>query len=183
MVSEVRRAFNQMMAGQVGPFLRGHGFQDQKKGHFLRVVDGVGAASLWFQNSNYPGHAPYYINFGAGTQRWIAYSGGSVEAGLGQLSGRIDPPPELAFAPGADMWILRTPEAAAEHGAGVCRTFDEIVFPRLAAHLEYNAALEVAAGRGTPGQEPPRWRGVVNRMMYPQHLDNYFAWLRAGRAP
>ncbi|MGI5238608.1 hypothetical protein [Dactylosporangium sp. CA-139066] len=183
MVSEVRRAFNQMMAGQIGPFLRGHGFQDQKKGCFLRVIDGVGAVSLWFQNSNYPGHAPYFINIGAGTERWIAYSGG-VEDGLGQLSGRVDPPPELAFAPGVDMWSLRTPEAAVEHGAGVCRTFDEVVFRRLARHLEYNTALEDAAGGGTPGREPPpRWSGVVNRMMYPQHLSDYFAWLRAGRAP
>jgi hypothetical protein len=57
------------------------------------------------------------------------------------------------------------------------------VFPRLAAHLECNAALEDAAGRGTPGREPPRWRGVVNRMMCPQHLDDYFVWLRAGGAP
>jgi hypothetical protein len=57
------------------------------------------------------------------------------------------------------------------------------VFPRLAAHLECNAALDDAAGRGTPGREPPRWRGVVNRMMCPQHLDDYFVWLRAGGAP
>ena len=57
MTSDVRRAFNQMMAGRVGPFLRGHGFQERKKGHFLRAVDGVGATSLWFQNSNYPGQA------------------------------------------------------------------------------------------------------------------------------
>jgi hypothetical protein len=181
MVSEVRQAFNQMLAGQVAGFLRGHGFQDQKKGRFLRVVDGVGAVSLWFQNSNYPGRAPYYVNIGAATERWMTYTGG-VENGLGQLFGRIDPPPEFAFAPGVDMWSLPTPEVAAEHGAGVCRTFDDVVFPQLAAHLEYNAALEDAAG-GTPGREPPpQWSGVVNRMMYPQHLDDYFAWLRAGRS-
>ncbi|GAA3265361.1 hypothetical protein Dvina_16725 [Dactylosporangium vinaceum] len=183
MVSEVRRALNQVMAGQVRPFLRDHGFEDRKKGCFLRVVDGVGVDSLWFQNSSYPGCAPYYINIDAATDRWIAYRGG-IEHGLGQLSGRVHPPPEFAFAPGADMWMLRTVESAAEHGAGLCRTLDETVFPQLDTYLRYNMAIEDVAGDGTPSRElPPQWRGVVNRMMYPQHLDDYFAWIRAGQSP
>jgi hypothetical protein len=79
-----------------------------------------------FQNSDYPGHAPYSINIGAGTERWIAYSGGSVEDGLGQLSGRVHPPPEFAFAPGAAA-VARCRQPAIRFD--ICRWSRSVVIP------------------------------------------------------
>ncbi|MCG5470512.1 DUF4304 domain-containing protein [Micromonospora sp. LAH09] len=158
----VRQAYLNMIAKQVGPVLRGHGFK-RSHGTFRRISDAGHAAVVEFQGSTGGGGdtSLFYVNLGVATVSWLAwkehlYPGGNCRdrptASIAQWWTRLDAAP--GHSDNFDRWAIRSVEEAEACGAVVSRELSEQVVPTFDAWLAHYTHLDVLLADGRVDELP-----------------------------
>ncbi|WP_426503986.1 hypothetical protein ACPPVO_41100 [Dactylosporangium sp. McL0621] len=183
MPSEVRAAYEEMLATQVVPRLRALGFDEALRRELPE--DGLVAVGFVGEGATFPGQLSFAIEVRAATGRWVAYARETGADELAQLWSRVAPPAGFGFHSGSDDWNLRTAGDAPGYGTEIARLLGDVVMPGIDRHLELNGALERAFAAGDAVAAfgtPPALPGIINRMSYLGPDDPYVEWLRAGAA-
>ncbi|MCO1595258.1 DUF4304 domain-containing protein [Micromonospora sp. RHAY321] len=189
----VRQAYLNMIAKQVGPVLRGHGFK-RSHGTFRRISDAGHGAIIEFQGStgSWGDTSLFYVNLGVATPSWLDWSqerfGGNQRdrpsASVAQWWTRLRA--ASRHSDGFDRWAIRSVEEADVCGAAVAGELSERVIPTFDALLAHYTHLDEALTDGRVDElvasfdaRPP---DPLNGIDHFRRLDHpYVAWMLSRR--
>ncbi|TYB39114.1 DUF4304 domain-containing protein [Micromonospora sp. AP08] len=189
----VRQAYLNMIAKQVGPVLRGHGFK-RSHGTFRRISDGGHAAVIEFQGStgSWGDRSLFYVNLGVATAPWLDWFeerlGGNCRsrptASVAQWWTRLEA--SSRHSDGFDRWAIRSVEEAAVCGAAVAQQLSEGVIPVFDALLAHYVQLDEALADGRKDDLAPlfdaRPLDPLNGIDHFGRFDHpYVAWMLSRR--
>ncbi|RKN23779.1 DUF4304 domain-containing protein [Micromonospora musae] len=158
----VRQAYLDMIAKQVGPVLRGHGFR-RSHGTFRRISDAGHAAVIEFQGStsSWDSTSLFYVNLGVATASWLDWKqerlGGNRRdrptASVAQWWARLTA--DARHSDDYDRWAIRSVEEAEACGAVVGQELSDQAVPTFDAFLAYYLRLDEALAEGREGDLIP----------------------------
>ncbi|GLZ57296.1 DUF4304 domain-containing protein [Micromonospora sp. NBRC 107095] len=190
----VRQAYLNMIAMQVGPVLRGHGFK-RSHGSFRRISDAGHAAIIEFQGStgSWGDTSLFYVNLGVATASWLDWFqerlGGNHRdrptASVAQWWTRLTA--ASRHSDGFDRWAIRSVEEADVCGGEVARELSERVIPIFDALLAHYVQLDEALANGRKDDLPAlfhtRPSDPLNGIDHFGRLDHsYVAWMLSRRS-
>lgn len=189
----VRQAYLNMIAKQVGPALRGHGFK-RSHGTFRRISESGHAAIIEFQGStgSWGDTSIFYVNLGVATTSWLDWRQEVLgrkhrdrpTASIAQWWTRLNADP--AYSDDSDRWAIRSTGEAEACGAALVQELSEGVVPTFDALLAHYMRLDeaVAAGRedDLPALFDARPSGPLGGIDNFRRLDHpYLTWKLAQR--
>ncbi|WP_435204023.1 DUF4304 domain-containing protein [Micromonospora sp. bgisy143] len=189
----VRQAYLHMIAKQVGPVLRGHGFR-RSHGTFRRISDAGHAAIIEFQGStgSWGDTSLFYVNLGVATVSWLDWFqerlGGNRRdrptASVAQWWTRLTAAP--GHSDGFDRWAIRSVEEAEACGSVIGQELSDRVVPTFDALLAHYLRLDEILVDGRLDELPAafdaRPPGPLNGIDHFHRLDHpYKAWMLSRR--